>query len=51
MAHRPIAVDGDGADGSAESAAGVKPGPSNYHGGDRAVYFPCAPDIVRLVAS
>ena len=40
MAHRPIAIDGaiDGAraDGSAEGAGGVEPGPSNDHGGDGA---------------
>ena len=41
MAHRPIAIDGAGADGSAEGAGGVKPGPSNDHGGDGAV--PTAP--------
>ena len=34
MAIRPIAIDGAGADGSAESAGGVEPGPSNDHGGD-----------------
>ena len=33
MAHRPIAIDGAGADGSAEGAGGVEPGPSNDHGG------------------
>ena len=33
MAHRPIAIDGAGADGSAERAGGVEPGPSNDHGG------------------
>ena len=36
MAHRPIAIDGAGADGSAEGAGGVEPGPSNDHGGDGA---------------
>ena len=34
MAHRPIAIDGAGADGSAEGAGGVKPGQSKDHGGD-----------------
>ena len=34
MAHRPIAIDGAGADGSAEGAGGVEPDPSNDHGGD-----------------
>ena len=34
MAHRPITIDGAGADGSAEGADGVEPGPSNEHGGD-----------------
>ena len=33
MAHRPIAIDGAGADGSAEGAGSVEPGPSNDHGG------------------
>ena len=36
MAHRPIAIDGAGADGNAEGAGGVEPGPSNDRGGDRA---------------
>ena len=36
MAHRPIAIDGAGADGSAEGAGGVEPGPLNDHGGDGA---------------
>ena len=36
MAHRPIAIDGAGADDSAEGAGGVEPGPSNDHGGDEA---------------
>ena len=36
MAHRPIAIDGAGADGSAEGAGSVEPGPSNHHGGDGA---------------
>ena len=31
MADRPIAIDGAGADGSAEGAGGVEPGPSNDH--------------------
>ena len=47
MAIRPIAIDGAGADGSAESAGGVEPGPSNNHGGDGAcidlVVVPTAP--------
>ena len=30
--HRPIAIDGAGADGGAEGAGGVEPGPSNDHG-------------------
>jgi len=34
MAHRPIAIDGAGTDGSAEGAGGVQSGPSNDHGGD-----------------
>ena len=34
MAHRPITIDGAGADGSAEGVGGVEPGPSNDHGGD-----------------
>ena len=47
MAHRPIAIGGAGADGSAEGAGGVEPGPSNDHGGcgvciDRVV-VPTAP--------
>ena len=47
MAHRLIAIDGAGADGSAEGAGGVEPGPSNDHGGcgvciDRVV-VPTAP--------
>ena len=33
MAHRPIAIDSAGADGSAEDAGGVEPGSSNDHGG------------------
>ena len=33
MAHRPNAIDGAGADGSAEGAGGVEPDPSNDHGG------------------
>ena len=45
MAHRPIAIDGAGADGSAEGA--VDPCPSNDHGGDGAcidqVVVPTAP--------
>ena len=36
MAHRPIAIDGAGADGSVEGAGGVEPGSSNDHGGDGA---------------
>ena len=44
MAHRPIAIDGAGADGSAAGAGGVEPGQSNDHGGDGAV-FPCVPGI------
>ena len=36
MAHRPIAIDGAGADGSAEGAGGGEPGPSNGHGCDGA---------------
>ena len=36
MAHRPVAIDGAGADGSAEGAGGVETGPSNDHGGDEA---------------
>ena len=47
MAHRPIAIDGAGADGSAEGAGGVEPGPSNDHGGCGAcidqVVVPTAP--------
>ena len=47
MAHRPIAIDGAGADGSAEGAVGVEPGPSIDHGGDGAfigqVVVPTAP--------
>ena len=37
MAHRPIAIDGAGIDGSAEGAGGVESDPSNDHGGD----WPC----------
>ena len=48
MAHRPIAIDGAGADGSAEGAGGVEPGPSNDHGGDGAVLFPCVPTSISL---
>lgn len=33
VAYQPIAVDGAGADGSAEGAVGVDPDPSNDHGG------------------
>ena len=33
MAHRHIAIDGAGTDGSAEGAGGVEPGPSNDLGG------------------
>ena len=36
MAHRPNAIDGAGADGIAEGAGDVEPGPSNDHGGDEA---------------
>ena len=36
MAHRPIAVDGAGTDGSAVGAGGVEPFPSSSHGGDGA---------------
>ena len=36
IAHRPLAIDRAGADGSAEGAGGVEPGPSNDHGGDGA---------------
>ena len=47
MAHRPIAIDGAGADGSAGGAGGVEPGPSNDHGGCGAcmdqVVVPTAP--------
>ena len=46
MAHRPIAIDGVGSDGSAEGAGGVEPGPSNDHSGDGAVLFPCVPGIL-----
>ena len=34
MAHRPIAIDGAGADGSTVGPRGVEPGSSNDHGGD-----------------
>ena len=34
MVHRPITIDGAGADGSVKGAGGVEPGPSNGHGGD-----------------
>ena len=47
MAHRPIAIGGAGADGSAEGAGDVESGPSNDHGGDGAcidqVVVPTAP--------
>ena len=47
MAHRPIVIDRDGADGSAEGVGGVEPGPSNDHGGEGAcidqVDVPTAP--------
>ena len=47
MAHTPIAIDCAGADGCADGAGGVEPGPSNDHGGDGAcidqVDFPTAP--------
>ena len=47
MAHQIIAIDGAGADGSAEGAGGVEPGPSNDHGGCGAcidqVVVPMAP--------
>ena len=47
MAHRSIAIDGAGADGSAQGAGGVEPGLSNDHGGCRAcidqVVVPTAP--------
>ena len=47
MAHQIIAIDGAGADGSAEGAGGVEPGPSNDHGGCGAcidqVVVPTAP--------
>ena len=36
MAHRTIANNDAGADGSAEGAGGGEPGPSNDHGGDGA---------------
>ena len=45
MEHRPIAIDGAGADGSAKGARGVEPGPSNDHGGGGAVSFSCVPSI------
>ena len=45
MAHAPIAVDSAGADGSAEGAGGVEPGPLSDHGGEGAVLFPCVHDI------
>ena len=51
MAHRPIAIDGAGVDGNAERAGGIKPGPSNDHGCDRAsigqVVVPTAPPFAR----
>ena len=34
--HRPIAIDGAGADGSAEGTGSVEPGPLIDHGGDGA---------------
>ena len=47
MAHRPIAIDGAGADGNAEGTGGVASGPSNDHGGVGActdqVIVPTAP--------
>ena len=47
MAHRPIAIDGAGADGSAEGAGGIEPAPSNDQGGCGAcidqVVVPAAP--------
>ena len=47
MAHRPIAIDGAGADGSSEGAGGVEPCSSKDHGGDGAcidqVVVPTAP--------
>lgn len=36
MAHQYMAIDGAGADGSAEGAGGGEPGPSNAHSGDGA---------------
>ena len=47
MAHRPIAIDGGGADGSAEVAGGVEPRPSNDRGGDGA----CVDRLVVPTAS
>ena len=47
MAHRPIAIDGAGADGSAKGAGDVEPGPSRDHSGNGAcinqVVVPTAP--------
>ena len=43
MAHRPIATDRADADGSAEGAGGVEPGPSNDHSGDGASLLLCLP--------
>ena len=40
MAHRPITIDGAGADGSAEGVGGVEPGQSNDHGDDGACINP-----------
>ena len=43
MAHRLMAICVASADGSAEGAGGVEPGPSNDHGDDGAVlFFLCA---------
>ena len=36
VAHQPIAIDGAGAESSAEGAVGIEPGPSNGNDGARA---------------
>ena len=46
MAHRPITIDGAGADGSTEGAGGAEPGSSNDHGGCGA----CIDQVVVLTA-
>lgn len=50
MAHQYMAIDGAGADGSAEGAGGGEPGQSNAHSGDGACIYKLVVSTALLLA-